>query len=154
MAPLHIRLRGEHRIAVREVRLHRDLGAHLLAGGDQQRRVIGLRIQDPADRVAHAGGRVQVDVRDISAGLRETVGHPDDDELLQAEDVAEVIGEPREHRQLGRAWVAEDRRDPASAEQLEGRVAHVGKAADSRPAFAHAPAGGAIGAPLGFLGAD
>jgi len=74
--------------------------------------------------VAHAGRGVQVDVRDFAARLGEAVGHPDGDGLLQPEHVAEVLGERAEHRQLGRAGVAEDRRHPVLAEQLERRVAH------------------------------
>ena len=57
-----------------------------------------------------------------AAGLREAVGHPDRDDLLQAEDVAEVVGEPRQHRQLGRAGVAEHRGHALLAEHREGRV--------------------------------
>ena len=56
-------------------------------------------------------------------GLGEAVGHPDHDRLLQAEHVAEVGGEVGEHRQLGRARVAEHRRHPARAEQVEARFA-------------------------------
>ena len=61
--PLHVRLRSDDRVAVGEVGLHRDLRAHLLAGRDQQRRLVRLRVGDAAHRVAHAGGGVEVDVR-------------------------------------------------------------------------------------------
>ena len=87
VAPLHVELRAQHRLAIREVRLHRDLRAHLLAGGDQERRLVRLRVEDAADRVAHPGGGVQVHVRRAAARLREPVGHADDDELLQTEYV-------------------------------------------------------------------
>ena len=97
--------------------------ARLLAGRDEQRRLVGARVEDRADAVADAGRRVQVDVRDAPARLREPVRHAHRHRLLQAEHVAEVIGERTEHRQLGRARVAEDRRHPARAEQLERRFA-------------------------------
>ncbi len=93
----------------------------LLTGGHEQWRLVGLRVEDRADAVADPGRRVQVDVGDHAAGLRVAVGHPDGDGLLQAEHVAEVVRERPEHRQLGRPGVAEHRRHPALAEQLERR---------------------------------
>ena len=63
VAPLDQRVRHAGRVAVGEVGLHRDLRADLLAGGDQQRRVVGLRVEDRAHRVADAGRGVQVDER-------------------------------------------------------------------------------------------
>ena len=65
------------------------------------------------------GRRVEVDVGRPAGGLRVAVGHPDRHGLLQPEDVAEVVGELGEHRQLRRAGVAEDRRHPVLAEELE-----------------------------------
>ena len=123
VAPLHQRVRHPRRVAVGEVRLQRHLGARLLAGGDQQRRVVGLRVEDRPHRVADARRGVQVDERGAAAGLRVAVGHPDHDRLLQAEHVAEVAREVAQHRQLGRARVAEDRRHPLLAEEVESRLA-------------------------------
>jgi hypothetical protein len=121
VAPLDVRLRPDRRVTVRQVRLDQHVRAHLLAGRDHERRLVRLRVEDPADRVADARRRVQVDVRRLAGRLRVPVGHADDDELLESEDVREVLGEVREHRQLGRAGVAEDRRHAVGAEQLEGR---------------------------------
>ena len=92
VAPLDERVRHAGRVAVGEVRLQGDLRPHLLAGGDQQRRVVGLGVEDRAHRVADAGGGVEVDERGAARGLRVAVGHADDDRLLQAEHVAEVVG--------------------------------------------------------------
>ena len=62
-------------------------------------------------------------------GLGEAVGHAHHHELLQAEHVGEVLREVRQHRQLGRARVAEDRRHPVGTEQIEGRFANGGHGA-------------------------
>jgi hypothetical protein len=97
--------------------------ADLLAGGHEQRGVVGLGVEDGAHRVAEAGGGVQVDVTDGAARLGVAVRHPDRDGLLQAEHVAEVIGVVGEHRQLGRSGIAEHRRHPVSSQQLVGRLA-------------------------------
>ena len=59
-----------------------DLSADLLAGGDDERRLVGLRGEDGADRVAHAGRRVQVDVGRPSGRLRIPVRHAHDRLLL------------------------------------------------------------------------
>ncbi len=100
--------------------------ARLLPGGYEQRRLVGPRVEDRADAVAEPRRGVQVDVRDFAACLSETIRHANGDRLLQAEHVAEVLGERAEHRQLGRAGVAEDRGHPVSAEQFEGRFADCG----------------------------
>jgi hypothetical protein len=109
------------RIPVGEVRLHRHLRPDLLAGGDEQRGVVRLRVEDRAHPVPDAGSGVQVDVGGTARGLREAVRHPDGDRLLEGEDVPEVLGELREHRQLRRAGVAEHRRHPVRAEEFERR---------------------------------
>ena len=116
------------RVASRLVRFacRADELARLLAGGDQQRRVVGLRVEDRAHRVADPRRRVEVDVRDAPGGLRVAVGHAHGDRLLEPEHVAEVRGEVGEHRQLGRAGVAEDRRHPVLAEKVEGGFANAG----------------------------
>ncbi len=125
VAPLDVRLRADDRVTVGQVGLDRDLRPDLLAGRDHQRRLVGLGVEDAADRVADAWGGVQVDVRRAAGGLGEAVGHPDDDQLLQAQDVGEILREVGQHRQLGRTRVAEDRRHPVGAEQLECGVTHA-----------------------------
>ena len=157
--PLDERVRHPGRVAVGEVRLHRHLGPHLLTGGDQQRRFIRLGIEDRPHPVPDPRRGVQVDVGGVPGCLRVAVGHADGYRLLEAEDVAEVLGEVGEHRQLGRPRVAEDRRHAVLAEQLEGGVAHRGHVAHPTaarkialraqvaPAIARSVAGGERGKP-------
>src|SRR4029453_89019 len=94
-------------------------GARLLACGDDERRAIPVRGEDVAHRMPHTYGGMEIDECRVTSRLRIAVRHPHDDRLLQAEDVAEVLREVPEQRQLGRAWVAEDRRDPEGAQQVE-----------------------------------
>jgi hypothetical protein len=75
----------------------------LLPGRDDQRRAVLVRGEDVADRMAHAGGRVQVHEGRVARGLRVAVGHADDHRFLQPEHVAGVGREAEEQRQLGRA---------------------------------------------------
>ena len=60
--PLDVGVHDPSGVAVGQVGLHGDLRADLLAGGDQQRRVVGLGVEQGAHRVADAGRGVQVDV--------------------------------------------------------------------------------------------
>jgi hypothetical protein len=124
VAVLDVRLRADDRVTVGQVRLDRDLRAHLLAGGDDERRLVRLGVEDPADGVADARCGVEVDVCRAARRLRVAVGHADDDQLLEAEDVGEVLREVAQHRQLSRARVAEDRRHPVGPEQVERRLTH------------------------------
>ena len=121
--PLDVGLGHLHRIAVGEVRLHRDQRARLLARGDEQGRLVGMRVEERAHAVAHARSGVQVDVRHAAARLREAIGHSHRDRLLQPQYVAEVLGERSQHRQLGRAGVAEDGAHTALTQQLERGLA-------------------------------
>ena len=136
-APLHVRLGHLHRVAIGQQRLHRDQRTHLLAGGHEQRRLVGTGAEDRADAIADAGRCVEVDVGDPTARLGEAVSHTHGHGLMQSQDVAEVRGQGAQHRQLGRAWVAEDRRHPVRAEELEGCVAdgrHAHARSSGRPA--------------------
>ena len=65
-------------------------------------------------------------MRRAAARLRVAVGHPDRHALVEAEHVAEVLGEVGEERQLGRAGVAEHRGHAAGAQHLEGGFANRG----------------------------
>ena len=123
VGPLDQRVRHPRRVAVGQVGLQGDLRPRLLAGGDQQRRVVGLGVEDRPHRVADARRGMEVDDGGLAGGLGEAVGHPDHDRLLQTEHVAEVRRVVGEHRQLGRAGVAEHRRHPVGAEEVERRVA-------------------------------
>ena len=123
VAPLDERVRHAGGVAVGEVRLHGHVGADLLAGGDEQRSLVGLGVEEGAHGVAHARGGVQVHVRDAARGLGVAVGHAHGHRLLEPQDVAEVRGVIGQHRQLGGARVAEHRRHAAGAEELEGGLA-------------------------------
>ena len=63
VAPLDERVRHPRRVAVGQVGLQRHQRAGLLAGGDDERRLVGLRVEDRAHRVADAGRGVQVHER-------------------------------------------------------------------------------------------
>ena len=124
VAPLHERVRHAGGVAVGQQRLQRHQRARLLAGGDHQRRLVGLGGEQRAHRVADAGRGVQVHERGPPARLRVAVGDPDRDALVQPEDVAEVAGELLEERELGRPGVAEHRGHPLLAQEVVGRLAH------------------------------
>ena len=130
-ARLDERVRHACRVAVGQVRVDADMRAHLLSGRDQERRVVRLRVEDAAHRVAHAWRRVEVRVPDRARRLRVAIGQAHDDELLKAQDVAEVRGEVREHRQLCRARIAEHRRHPVPAKKLVGGLANARHEADT-----------------------
>ena len=104
----------------------------LLPDGDEQGRAVLVGGEDRAHGVADTHRRMQVDEGGVARGLREAVGHADDHRFLQPEHVAEVGREVEEHRQLGRAGVAEDRRQPQAAQQFEGGFAHGGTLARGR----------------------
>ncbi len=103
-------------------RLQRQDRARLLAGGDDQRRLVAMRGIDVAERVADACARMQIDESGIARGLRITVGHADDGGFLQAQHIIDVIGPVGEERQFGRAGIAEHFFDAEGAQQVEGRV--------------------------------
>ncbi len=134
VSPLDQRVGHADRVAVGQVRLQGHLRPRLLAGGDQERRVVRLRVEDRPHRVADAGRGVQVGERGAAGGLGVAVGHPDHDRLVQAEHEAEIAGEVGEHRQLGRSRVAEDGRHSLGTEEVEAGVAHGQHAWD--PTFA------------------
>ncbi|MFO1400476.1 MAG: hypothetical protein U1F30_04575 [Steroidobacteraceae bacterium] len=119
--PLHVGARefsGPLRVQEGLVRQDRP---GLLAGRDDQRRLVAVGGEQVAERVADAGSRMQVDQRGPARCLGEAVGHAEDHGLLQPQHVAEALGEVAEHRQLGGAGVAEDRGEAEAAQQLEGR---------------------------------
>ncbi len=124
--PLDQWVRHPGRVAVGEVGLQGDLRPRLLAGGDQQRRVVGLGVEDRPHRVADPGRGMEVDQGRLTGSLGVAVGHPDHDRLLETEHVAEVRGEIGEHRQLRRAGVAEHRGHSVRTEEVERRVANGG----------------------------
>ncbi len=119
IAPLHKRLRHAHGVGVGQVGLQGHQRAVLLARGDHQWALVGLRVEDRAHRVADTRRGVEVDERRTPARLRVAVCETHDGGLLQAEHIAKVGGELGEHRKLCGARVAEHRCHRARPQQLE-----------------------------------
>ena len=124
VAPLDQRVGHARGVAVGQVGLVGHLRPHLLPGGDQQRRLVGLGVEDRAHGVAHARRGVQVHVAHGARGLGEAVGHAHGHRLVQRQHVAEVVGEVGQHRQLGGPRVAEHRGHAVGAQQVEGGFAY------------------------------
>ena len=95
----------------------------LLADDDDQRRAVDTRGREAAHARAEPRRRVQQDERRLAPGDRVAARHPDHGALVQAEDEAQVVGQAGQERDLGRARIGEHRRQPAAAEEVEGRVA-------------------------------
>ncbi len=102
--------------------LQRQNAAGLLAGGDHHRRLVAMRGIDVAERMADAGGRVQVDEGGIAGRLGIAVGHADDGGFLQPQHVLDVIRPVAQEWQFGRARIAEHLLDAEAAQQIEGRL--------------------------------
>ena len=102
----------------------------LLTGGDDERRLAGLRGDQHAHGVAEAAHRVQVDEADLSGRQRPTVGHADGGRLLQAEHVGYVgrVDERVHQRHFRGAGIAEDVRDAFVSEYVDEDVAGAGHA--------------------------
>jgi hypothetical protein len=125
VAPLHQRLDQLRRVHVGEVGVQLGVAPRLLAGGDDDRHVPGLGVDQVPHRVAGARCGVQVHQRWPAGGLREAVRHPDRRALLQRQDVAEVIRHAAQQRQLVRARVPEDGGDPVGPQYLVESVPYV-----------------------------
>src|SRR5215210_314264 len=67
---------------------------------------------------------MQVDEGYFAGPLGVAVSHPQGARLLQAQHVAEVLGEVTQERQLGRSRVAEDGRYPELAQKIERCLAY------------------------------
>ena len=119
VAPLDERMRHGGCISVGQVGLERHQRARLLPRGNNERRAIPVRGEDVAHRVTHAHGRMQIDEGGVVRRLRVAVRHAHDYRFLQAEHVAEVLGETSKQRQLRGAGVAEDRSHPDGAQQVQ-----------------------------------
>lgn len=122
-APFHVRLRQLGGLRRAEERIERQNRARLLARGDDQRGAVLERGKQIAHCVADTRRRMQVDDRRIAGGLCMAVGHPDHDGFVQAEHVAEIVGEVAEHWQLGRTGITEHAVDAELPEQVDDRVA-------------------------------
>jgi hypothetical protein len=93
-----------------------------LARGNHHRRLVAVRVEDIAERIADAGRRMQIDEAGVAGGLRVTVSHADDGGFLQAQHVVDVVGPVAQERQFGRTGIAEHLLDPKRAQQAEGGV--------------------------------
>ncbi len=97
-----------------------DQRARLLAGGDQQRRLVRARVEDRARRRCRRRGRCAGSrARRCRSPARSRRPCPPRPPPAGRARSGSPRGSRAEHRQLGRAGVAEDRRHPARAEQLE-----------------------------------
>ena len=95
--------------------------AVLLAGGDEQRRALAVGVVEHAHGIAEAAGGVEVDDADRAGGLGEAIGHGQDGDFLEAQDVLEavVVGEGLVEGKLGGAWVAEEVSDAGLSQDIE-----------------------------------
>ena len=107
-----------------EERLEGNLATVLLAHEDHKRSAAITRVSDRVHRVAQTGRRVQVDERRLAPGECVAGRHPHHRSLVEAEDEPDVGREIGQKCDLGRSRVAEDRRQPVAAHDLESAVAH------------------------------
>ena len=91
----------------KQKRLQRQDRARLLACGDHERRLVAIGRENIAERVADAGGRMQIDEAGIAGRLRIAVGHADHGRFLQAQHVVDIVRPVAQERQFGRAGIAE-----------------------------------------------
>ena len=118
--PPHGILAGQSlELAPGEERLERDLPAVLLADDDHERGTAVACVGDRVDRVAETGGRMQIDERGLAPGERVAGRHPHHRPLVEPEDEPDVRRKIGQERDLGRAGIAEDRRHPVPAHDVE-----------------------------------
>ena len=100
------------------------MAAVLLAHEHHERRAVGAGGRERGHGVAEPGRGVQQGKRGGPAADGVSSRHRDHGALVQAEYEAQVLGESREERHLGRPWVGEDRRELEPAQHVERCVAH------------------------------
>jgi len=105
-----------------EKRLQRQQAARLLARGNHQRGLVAVRGIEIAERVADAGGGMQIDKTGIAGGLRVAIGHADHGCFLQPQHIVDIPGPVGEERQFGRAGIAEHFLDAERAQEVESGV--------------------------------
>ena len=95
--------------------------AVLLSGGDEQGGTLAVGVVEHAHGVAEAAGGVEVDDAHGAGGLGQAIGHGQDRDFLEAQDVAEavVVSEGLVQGQLGGAGVAEDVADTGLGQHLK-----------------------------------
>ncbi len=77
---------------------------------------------DIAERIADAGGRMQIDEAGVAGGLGVTVGHADHGSFLQAQHVIDIVRPVAQERQFGRAGIAEHLADAEGPQQVQRRL--------------------------------
>ena len=102
--------------------LQRQDAARLLARGDHQRGLVAVRGVDIAERIADAGGGMQIDEAGIAGGLGVTVGHADHGGFLKSQHVVDIVRPVAQERQFGRAGIAEHLSDSERPQQIERGV--------------------------------
>jgi hypothetical protein len=77
---------------------------------------------DIAERIADAGGGMQIDKAGVAGGLGIAVGHADHGSFLQAQHIVDIVGPVAQERQFRRAGIAEHLLDFERPQQVECRV--------------------------------
>src|SRR5215218_3204503 len=95
----------------------------LLADEDDDRSAVDPSRCECGYRVAQACGRVEKRERRFAPPEHPAGGEPDDGGLVQPKHQTKVVRKSGQKWDLGRAWIAENRREPAVPEDVEGRVA-------------------------------
>ncbi len=118
--PFHPRLGHADHVGPQD-RLFEHQPTILLPGRDQEGRARAMGVVEHAHRVPQPATDVQVDDAERSRGLGVAVGHGDDGDLLQAEDVldASILDHGIRKGQLGRAGVAEQILHAETGEHVE-----------------------------------
>ena len=106
-----------------EERLERQVPPVLLTDDGDDRRPVHPGGRERGDRVPEPRRRVQQRERRLAAPDRPAGREPDHRALVEGEHEAQVVGQPAEERDLGRARVSEDRGQAAPSEDFERRVA-------------------------------
>jgi hypothetical protein len=122
VAPFHPWPRHGDGVDVGQQRLEQQHLARLLAGGDDQRRLVLVGRQEAAHGVAQPGGGVDIHEHRLAQPLGEAVGDADDARLLQRQHEAEVIRKVLEECLLGRSRIADDGGEPKLAKQVVGDI--------------------------------
>ena len=125
VGPLYV---GLHDLdgAADEERLGENLAAVLLAGGDDERSLAEMRVDERGKAVAGAGDRVEIHEGGFVAREGVAEGHAGGDAFVQAEDVLEAGRHVLEERQLARTGIAEDGGHPKIAEHFVGGFSYRG----------------------------
>ena len=117
--------RARHRRQIVPEQRLGEADAHvLLARGHQDRRAGLCRIVQHSHGVAEAGGGVEAADRKPARRLGIAIGHAEDDDLVESEDIADAgfNDESIHQRQFGGAGVAENQRDAFRRQQVEEDV--------------------------------